>query len=148
MKACGSGDSKGNMNRISAFIVVVAVALVAAGCGGSDTDEFNDGVKKAQQPMDQAAKNADNADPGQMDRYAQAMDDTVARLRELDAPDEAQDEYDAFIKEIEAGADAARDTSSAARSGDKEAFAEAIAQLEQHFKAISEKAEAVGTAVG
>jgi hypothetical protein len=135
------------MNRISAFVVVIAVALVAAGCGGSGRDEFNDGVRKAQEPMDLAAKNADNAKPGQLDRYAQAMDDTVARLRKLDPPDEAQDEYDAFIKEIEAGADAARDTGSAASSGDKEALAEALAQLEQQFEAIGEKAEAVGTAV-
>ena len=55
-----------------------------------------------------------------MDKLADGLDDTAAKIAALDAPDDAKDELDTFVKEVNASADSMRDVGKAVEGGKPE----------------------------
>jgi hypothetical protein len=137
------------MNRIPAASIVVAVALIGVGCGGPDPREFARDLEEAQKPLELLSgdKTRDAGDQEEADRFAAALDDAAARMRRLDAPDQAKAEFDAFLKEVDAGADAFRAMSTAVASRNDAAFDAATAQAEKRVRALIETGQALETIV-
>jgi hypothetical protein len=94
----------------------VLVLLVLAGCGGSDssfTDDYNQAVK----PLSQLEQGM-GTQPREFDRLARRTNQTRRNLEKLDPPDDAQDEFDAFLAQLDKVSADLKAVASAARSND------------------------------
>src|SRR5262245_58620867 len=88
--------------------IAAAGALLAAGCGSSNQDfvsEFN----AAQQPLLEATSELVGTKSDDVDAYAAAIgrlagayDEAAASMRALYAPEGAEDELEAYVKELDA----------------------------------------------
>ena len=87
------------MKRIL-IIAAAAAALIAAGCGESQqfTEDFNEAQKPLEQLLADVQGSAGTPDKSKMDKLAQGLDDTADKIAALDAPDDAKDELDTFVK--------------------------------------------------
>jgi hypothetical protein len=106
------------------------IALTAAaGCGGDDSNDFrkgyNDVVKEFRTLPDDVNTSVSTASgkPARTlaNRFADLAgrtDQEVAKLRKLDPPKDAKDEYDAFVASLDTIADDLRGISKAARARD------------------------------
>jgi hypothetical protein len=78
---------------------VMLVLLLAAGCGGSDSsfaDDYNDAVR----PLSRLEQGM-GTQPREFDRLARSTEATRRNLAKLDPPDDAQDEFDAFLAQLD-----------------------------------------------
>jgi hypothetical protein len=133
------------MKRIS--ITVAVIALAVAGCGSS-SNAFKRDFNEAQAPLEQAVAGMSGAaDPESIDKLAQAMDDTAARMKGLAPPADAKDEFDAFIKQVESGAEAMRGAGKAAASKDPEKMNEAVKSLQDTMIKVDSAQTALQTTV-
>ena len=101
------------MRRLSPGLIVVALALVAAGCG-TDTKAANDYVDAVNQAQNHFAPKFDQlsgqitstSTPAQdrqtLDGFRQAIDKVVADFRAVKAPDKVKALHDKLIAEISA----------------------------------------------
>jgi hypothetical protein len=77
----------------------ILVLLLAAGCGGSDSsfaDDYNDAVR----PLSRLEQGM-GTQPREFDRLARSTEATRRNLAKLDPPDDAQDEFDAFLAQLD-----------------------------------------------
>jgi hypothetical protein len=81
------------MKLTSAAVALVLLAL--AGCGGSDSS-FAEDYNKAVEPLSQLGKGM-GTDAAEFDRLARRTKQTRSNLAELEAPDDARDEFDRLL---------------------------------------------------
>jgi cell fate (sporulation/competence/biofilm development) regulator YlbF (YheA/YmcA/DUF963 family) len=136
-----------NMKRI--LLPVLALALAFAACGESAkfTDDFNEAQKPLEALMADMGSAAGSPDSAQMNKIADGLDDTVARMRDLEAPDDAKDEFDTFLKEVSASADTMRDVGKAVDAKDVEKMTDAVSKLQEHMTKVGSAQAALQTAI-
>jgi hypothetical protein len=106
---------------------VALVLLVAAGCGGSDssfTDDYNEAVR----PISRLGQGM-GSQPREFDRLARGTETARQNLEKLDPPDEAQDEFDAFLTQLDRVTADLKAVAAAERSHDVAEQRQASAQL-------------------
>ena len=124
---------------------VVLVLLMAAGCGGSDgsfTDDYNDAVRplsRLQQGM--------GSKPREFDRLARGTEAAHQNLEKLDPPDDAQDEYDAFLAQLDRVTADLKAVATAERTHDVSDQRRAAAQLVRSSTRVQQAETALKAAV-
>ena len=110
-----------NPTRTLFLAPVLAVALAAAGCGGSDQNDFIEGYNAATAPLTQLTTDVSGTpDQQSLDKMADGLEDVQAKLAELEAPDGAQDELDTMLASLEANTAEVRKLAKAVKAGDVE----------------------------
>ena len=82
-----------------------------------------------------------------MDKLAQGLDDTADKIGALDAPDDAKDELDTFVKEVHASADSMREVGKAVEGGKPEEMTAALGDLQQNMTKVSSAQTALQNAI-
>ena len=85
------------MKLTSAALVLVLLAL--AGCGGSDSS-FTDDYNKAVRPLSELGQGL-GTNPAAFDRLAKSTSQTRRNLAQLDAPEDARDEFEALLGRLD-----------------------------------------------
>jgi hypothetical protein len=124
---------------------VVLVLLVAAGCGGSDnsfTDEYNEAVR----PLSRMERGM-GTKPREFERLARGTEATRQNLERLDPPEDAQDEFDAFLAQLDRITTDLKAVAAAERSHDVAEQREAAAQLLRSGAKVQQAERALKAAV-
>jgi flagellar basal body rod protein FlgB len=124
---------------------VVLVLLAAAGCGGSDnsfTDEYNEAVR----PLSRLEQGM-GSQPREFDRLARRTEATRQNLAKLDPPDDAQDEFDAFMALLDRVTADLKAVATAARRHDVADQREAARQLVRSSTKVQQAETALKAAV-
>jgi hypothetical protein len=131
--------------------LALAFALAAGGCGGGDdqANEFREGYNAAVQRLNEA--NPELRESGQnlsgksgaeiareFERVADIHEQTRDRLRNLDPPKEAEDEFKELLAAMDQGVKDIRSAAEAARQEDRERFAEAAEALAKSGEEVNE----------
>jgi len=136
------------MTRFLALGLVV-VALVAAGCGGTSEEDYEDEIDRVGQTLDeqfteigrdiQESGSLKNA-AGDVRKGAEALDEAVADLEDVDPPDDAEDAHAKIVDGIGSLADDFREAARAADANDAPRVIELFGDLEssEGFKKILE----------
>jgi hypothetical protein len=121
--------------RLAALLPVLAVTAVAAGCGGSDDADFVDGYNQAVAPLTTVMTDL-NADPGDpaaasksLEKVADGLDGVRTDLAALEPPQDAADEFDSMLGQLEKGTEQVRAMASAAEAGDVQKLTKATADF-------------------
>ncbi|HEX6023753.1 MAG TPA: hypothetical protein VFZ00_17305 [Solirubrobacter sp.] len=117
---------------------VAALGLAIAGCGSSEDESFKRDFNAAQAPLEKLLSESGSAasDPAQMGKIADGLSDTAKKMEALDAPDDAQDELDAFVKEVNASADTMREAQKAMEDKDLEKMTSILTDLQERMTAV------------
>src|SRR5215217_3164139 len=98
------------IRRPAALPLVLAVTLVAAGCGSSEDADFVDGYNAAVAPLSTTMSDLSASPAGDpaaasksLDQVADGLDDVRANLAALDPPEDAADEFDRMLGALEKG---------------------------------------------
>jgi cell fate (sporulation/competence/biofilm development) regulator YlbF (YheA/YmcA/DUF963 family) len=136
------------MKRIL-IVFAAAAALIGAGCGESQqfTEDFNEAQKPLEQLLADVSSSAGSPDSAKMDKLADGLDDTADKIAALDAPDDAKDELDSFVKEVKASADSMRDVGKAVEGGKPQEMTAALGDLQQNMTKFSSAQTALQTAI-
>jgi hypothetical protein len=103
------------------LVPAVAIALAAAGCGGSDENDFIESYNAATAPLTELTTSISAApDEQSLDKMADGLDEVKGKLAALEAPDDAQDELDALVASIDANTAEVRKMAKAVKSQDVE----------------------------
>jgi hypothetical protein len=124
---------------------VVVVLLAVAGCGGSDgsfTQDYNQAVK----PLRELGAGM-GTQPRAFARLAERTEQTRANLSKLDAPDGAQDEFDALLGRLDQVTMDLRGVARAERSRDVARQREAAKALVRSSTAVQRAETALKQAV-
>jgi hypothetical protein len=115
------------VSRIAALSLAI-VALLAAGCGGSSKEDYEEEIDKVQLSLEerfteigrdiQSSGELKNAAP-ELEKGAKALDETVADLKEIDAPDDAEEAHDKFVQGVGLLADDFQEAAQAAGANDR-----------------------------
>jgi hypothetical protein len=118
-------------------IVVAALALAAAGCASSEDESFKQDFNAAQAPLEKLLTDSAGAsDPASMGKIADGLEDTATKMAALDAPEDAQDELDTFVKEVNASADTMREAQKAMEDQDLEKMTSILTDLQERMTAV------------
>ncbi len=121
------------------MFTVVAFALAVAGCAGSEDESFKQDFNAAQAPLEKLLTDTSGAsDPAQMGKIADGLEDTAKKMAALEAPDDAKDELDAFVKEVNASAASMREAQKAMEDQDLEKMTSILTELQQHMTKVGE----------
>jgi hypothetical protein len=101
--------------RVTSSAVLV-VLLVLAGCGGADSS-FTDDYNRAVKPLSELGQGM-GSQPREFDRLARRTQQTRDNLAKLEAPDDAQDEFDTLLGRLDEVTADLSAVASAARSED------------------------------
>jgi uncharacterized protein Yka (UPF0111/DUF47 family) len=71
-----------------------------------------------------------------MGKIADGLEDTASKMKALDAPDDAQDELDTFVKEVNASADTMREAQKAMEDKDLEKMTSILTDLQERMTAV------------
>ena len=82
-----------------------------------------------------------------MDKLAQGLDDTADKIGALDAPDDAKDELDTFVKEVHASADSCARSAKAVEGGKPEEMTAALGKLSESMTKVSSAQTALQNAI-
>ena len=124
---------------------VILVLLLTAGCGGSDksfTDDYNEAVR----PLSRVEQGM-GTQPREFDRLARRTEATRRNLEELDPPDGAQDEFDAFLAQLDRVTADLKAVAAAARSHDVADQRRAAEQLVRSSTKVQRAESALKAAV-
>ena len=102
------------MKLTSAAVAFVLLAL--AGCGGSDSS-FAEDYNQAVEPLSQLGQGM-GSEASEFDRLARRTEQTRDNLAELDPPDDAKDEFDALLAQLDKVTDDLSAVARATRSKD------------------------------
>lgn len=116
-------------------VPALALALAGAGCGGDKAD-FVDGYNAATAPLTQLMSDVGGAGitpdgeasgqaSKQLKRLADGLEDVETRLRELDPPGDARDEFDAMLSSLDENTAQVRKLVKAMKSGDVQSISAA-----------------------
>jgi flagellar hook-basal body complex protein FliE len=129
-------------------IMVAALALALAGCASSEDESFKQDFNAAQEPLNKLLTDSAGAsDPASMGKIADGLDDTAKKMAALDAPDDAKDELDTFVKEVNASADTMREAQKAMEDQDLEKMTTILTELQKHMTAVGEAQQKLATVV-
>ena len=123
----------------------ILVLLLAAGCGGSDSsfaDDYNDAVR----PLSRLEQGM-GTQPREFDRLARSTEATRRNLAKLDPPDDAQDEFDAFLAQLDKVTADLKAVAAAARSHDVAKQRSAAEQLVRSSTRVQQAETALKQAV-
>ena len=136
------------MKRIL-IIAAAAAALIAAGCGESQqfTEDFNEAQEPLQQLMTDVQSSTGAPDGAKMEKLAQGLDDTADKIGSLDAPDDAKDELDTFVKEVHTSADNMRDVAKSVEGGKPEEMTAAVSKLSESMTKVQSAQTALQSAI-
>ena len=82
-----------------------------------------------------------------MDKLAQGLDDTADKIGALDAPDDAKDELDTFVKEVHASADNMREVAKSVEGGKPEEMTAALGKLSESMSKVGTAQTALQNAI-
>ena len=137
-----------NPTRTLFLAPVLAVAIAAAGCGGSDQNDFIEGYNAATAPLTQLTTDLSGTpDQQSLDKMADGLDDVRAKLGALDPPDGAQDELDAMLASLETNTAQVRKLGKAVKSGDVEKLTAATQSFSTEGAKLVEAEQALRAAV-
>jgi hypothetical protein len=131
------------MRLTSSAIVLVLLAL--AGCGGSDSS-FTSDYNKAVEPLSELGEGL-GTKPAAFERLARSTAQTRRNLAKLDAPDDAQDEFEALLGQLDDVTKDLREVASAERSRDVPRQRRAAAQLVRSSNGVERAETALKQAV-
>ena len=118
-------------------IAVAALALAGAGCASSEDESFKQDFNEAQAPLEKLLTDSAGAsDPASMGKIADGLEDTATKIAALDAPEDAQDELDTFVKEVNASADTMREAQKAMEDKDLEKMTSILTDLQERMTAV------------
>jgi hypothetical protein len=118
-------------------IAVAALALAGAGCASSEDESFKQDFNEAQAPLEKLLTDSAGAsDPASMGKIADGLEDTATKMAALDAPEDAQDELDTFVKEVNASADTMREAQKAMEDKDLEKMTSILTDLQERMTAV------------
>lgn len=124
------------LRRPAALPLVLAVTLVAAGCGSSDDADFVDGYNAAVAPLSTTMSGLSSSPAGDpaaaskaLDQVADGLDDVRADLAALDPPEDAADEFDRMLGALEKGTKQVRAMAGATKQGDVKQLTKATADF-------------------
>src|SRR5688572_19044193 len=112
--------------RLSSAVALL-VLLAPAACGGSDSS-FAEDYNQAVKPLSQLGEGM-GAQAREFDRLARRTERTRANLSKLDAPDDAKQEFDKLLTELDQVTDDLNAVADATRSKDVVEQREAAKQL-------------------
>lgn len=139
--------------RTSLTILAAIVALVLAACGGDDGEDDSEFVSRVNAVCaDYGERLAFLAPPAQdLDEWAAVgadmgdlLEASVSRLRQLDAPEELQDDYAAWLEQRAAMSSAMRDVQAAGGLVDAAGVEEALQRVEAAIAEADAIAEDAG----
>ena len=135
------------MNRI--VIIAATLARAAAGCGAdAEQEDFKKEFNAAQQPLEKLLTDSAGAsDPASMGKIADGLENTATKMAALEPPEEAQDELDNFVKEVNASADTMREAQKAMEDQDLQKMTGILTELQQHMTAVGEAQQKLATVV-
>jgi hypothetical protein len=131
-------------------MTLVAMVFVVAACGGESqqfTEDFNEAQKPLETLLADVSSSASAPDGAKMDKLADGLDDTATKISELDAPDDAKDELDAFVTQVKASADSMREVGKAVEARDTKEMTAALGELQQQMSKVSAAQQKLQTAV-
>ena len=140
------------------LLPALAVALAAAGCGDGGKNDFIEGYNAATQPLSQlmgdlgtasAATGADGQAEAEQKlvKMADGLDDVEGRLRALEPPSDAKDEYDRMLAALDANTAQVRTMAKAVKSGDLDKLTKATTEFSKKGTELVAAEEALRTVV-
>ena len=140
------------------LLPALAVALAAAGCGDSGKNDFIEGYNSATQPLGQlmtdlggagAATGAEGQAEAEQKlvKMADGLDDVEARLRELEPPSDAKDEYDRMLTALDENIAQVRTMAKAVKSGDLDTLTKATTEFSKKGTELVEAENALRSVV-
>jgi hypothetical protein len=121
------------------------VLLVAAGCASSD-DSFTDDYNEAVRPLSRLEQGM-GTQPREFARLARRTAATRRNLEKLDPPDDAQDEFDAFLAQLDKVTADLNAVAEAARDNDVPEQREAAGRLVRSSTEVQQAENALKAAV-
>lgn len=122
--------------RLAALPLVLAVTVVAAGCGSSGDADFVDGYNAAVAPLTTTMSDLSSTPTGDpaaasksLVRLADGLDDVRADLAALEPPEDAADEFDRMLRALDKGTKQVRAMAGAAKDGNLKQLAKATADF-------------------
>jgi hypothetical protein len=131
---------------------LAAVALVGAGCGGSDSD-FIDDYNAATAPLARIASGGaaglgqDGAPNENLARMADGLEAVEDRLRALEAPGDARKEYGRLLAAVDASGAQVRRMAEAVEAGKLDTFADEARAFSASGAELVEAEQALRAAV-
>jgi ABC-type transporter Mla subunit MlaD len=141
------------MKKTLPLASVLALVIAAAGCGGSDSNDFIESYNQTTAPLQELTTELGSAAGGganaekQLNQMADELADVRTKLAALDPPEDAQDELDAMVAALQDTADQVREIAKSAKSGDVEALTSAATELANTGQALADAEQKLKTAV-
>jgi hypothetical protein len=124
------------LRRTAALPVVLAVAVIAAGCASPEDVEFVDDYNAAVAPLTTTMSRLSSSIAGEpeaaskaLDRVADRLVDVRADLAALDPPDDAADEFDRLLVMLGKSTKQVRAMARATKAGDLKRLGKATTDL-------------------
>jgi len=128
---------------------VVALVVAAAGCGGSDSNDFVESYNAATKPLTELTAGLSSGEPSadSLNQMADGLADVKTKLAALDAPEGAQDELDAMLASIDESTAQVRTMAKAVKSQDVEQLTQATQEFSASGTELVQAEEALRAAV-
>ena len=140
------------MNHTKKLILapVVALLIAAAGCGGSDDNDFIEGYNSATKPLTELTAGLGSGTPtaAGLNQMADGLADARTRLAALEAPEGAQDELDAMLASIDQSTAQVPTMANAVKAKDVQQLTEATQEFSASGTELVQAEEALRAAVG
>jgi hypothetical protein len=144
---------------VAVVAAVVGGALLVAGCGGSDSDDYKKQVTKAAQQFKTEAQQAGTSLGGAQSptqfraaagEFKGAVTKFTDKLNSLDPPSDAKDEQDKLVNDLQHFSGTVNDISDKVQSatrGDAQGLVALVPQLQSDVQKVSKDAQDLQTAV-
>jgi hypothetical protein len=144
---------------VAVVAAVVGGALLVAGCGGSDSDDYRKQVTKAAQQFKTEAQQAGTSLGGAQSptqfraaagEFKGAVTKFTDKLNSLDPPNDAKDEQDKLVNDLQHFSGTVNDISDKVQSatrGDAQGLVALVPQLQSDVQKVSKDAQDLQNAV-
>ena len=144
---------------VAVVAAVVGGALLVAGCGGSDSDDYKKQVTKAAQEFKTDAQEAGTSLGGAQSptqfraaagEFKGAVTKFTDKLNSLDPPSDAKDEQDKLVNDLQHFSGTVNDISDKVQSatrGDAQGLVALVPQLQSDVQKVSKDAQDLQNAV-
>lgn len=144
---------------VAVVAAVVGGALLVAGCGGSDSDDYKKQVTKAAQQFKTDAQQAGTSLGGAQSptqfraaagEFKGAVTKFTDKLNSLDPPSDAKDEQDKLVNDLQHFSGTVNDISDKVQSatrGDAQGLVALVPQLQSDVQKVSKDAQDLQSAV-
>ena len=149
-------------SRLGALAGAIALAAAVAGCGGGEedsADEFREGYNDAIGRLGRISEGFDEVGGSraqernrsiatELDRFADSAGRTRDELSRLEPPEDASDEFETLLTELEQVTQDLRRAASAARESDPSSYNEAVGDIADGSEELTVAETALQRAVG